>query len=236
MKTLTFLVLLMAGLVAAAQSDRHLIMVSGSAEKTVEPNLVVVQLESWAKAPSAKKAQEQQATQYTALKSSLDKFKIKKEDIRTEGYSVSPEYTYDQKAQVNRITGYRVSHRISVIYRKTEDAGSFLDSLVSGKSDGAGVSVQSLSWDYDKKATVESATLGDAVRDARSKAEELAAAAGVRIKAVHKIQHTSYAPPVAQPMYEKAMMRMSADGAGPSTELSSGQIKVRVDVQMEFEI
>ena len=221
---------------AFAQTDRHLIFVNGVAEKTVEPNMVVVRLESWARASSAVKAQEQQAKQFTQVKAALEKFKIKKEDIQTEGYSVNPEYTYDQKTQTNRITGYRVSHTVSAIYRKTDDAGTFLDALITSKSDSSGVSVQSVSWDYDKKAVVESATLADAVKNARAKAEELAKAAGVSIKAVHKIQHTSYAPPVAQPMYEKAMMRMSADGAGPSTELSSGQIKVRVEVQMEFEI
>lgn len=231
-----FVVMMMISLSALADGDLHLILVNGVAEKTVEPNMIIVRLDSWAKAASAKKAQEQQATQFAELKTSLGKFKIQKEDIQTEGYSVNPDYTYDQKTQTNRITGYRVSHSISVIYRKVDDAGTFLDSLVTSQKDTSGISVQSVAWDYDKKAVIESATLGDAVKNARTKAEELARAAGVRIKAVHKIQHTSYAPPVAQPMYEKAMMRMAADGGAPPTELSSGQIKVRVDVQMEFEI
>lgn len=231
-----FITVLLIGLSAFADSDPHLILVNGVAEKTVEPNMIVVRLDSWAKAPSAKKAQEQQAAQFSELKKELDKFRIRKDDIQTDGYSVYPEYTYDQKAQTNRITGYRVSHSISVTYRKTEEAGTFLDALVTSQKDSSGISVQSVAWDYDKKSVVESATLADAVKNARAKADELARAAGVRIKAVHKIQHTSYAPPVAQPMYEKAMMRAAADGAAPSTELSSGQIKVRVDVQMEFEI
>jgi uncharacterized protein YggE len=221
--------------VSFADTDMHLIYVNGVAEKTVEPNIVIVILESWAKASSATAAQQQQALQFGKIKSSLEKFKIKKEDIQTQGFSVYPEYTYDQKAQTNKITGYRVSHTVVVTYRKTDDAGAILDSLVTNKADASGVNVQSVSWDYDKKAAVESATLGDAVKNARAKAEDLATAAGVSIKAVHKIQHTSYAPPVAQPMYERAAMK-SMDSVAAPTELSTGQIKVRVEVQMEFEI
>ncbi|MEQ1722879.1 MAG: SIMPL domain-containing protein [Pseudobdellovibrio sp.] len=221
--------------VSFAESDMHLIYVNGVAEKTVEPNMVLLHLESWAKAATATAAQEQQALQFGKVKSSLDKFKIKKEDIQTHGFSVYPEYTYDQKAQTNKITGYRVSHTVVVTYRKTEDAGTLLDSLVTSKGDSSGINVQSVSWDYDKKAEVESATLGDAVKNARDKADDLAVAAGVTIKAVHKIQHTSYAPPVASPMYERAAMK-SMDSVAAPTELSTGQIKVRVEVQMEFEI
>lgn len=234
MKSFIAIFVLLSGLMAFADSDRHLILVNGSAERTVEPNLVLVRVESWAKAATAKKAQDQQATQYTQFKNSLDRYKIKKEDVKTEGYSVNPEYTYDQKTQTNRITGYRVTHSVSVVYRKVDDVGQFLDSVVVSKNETSGIGIQSVSWDYDKKAEVESSAIGDAVKDARAKAEQLAKAAGVKIKAVHKIQHTSYAPPVPQPMFEKAMM-MRADAA-PATELSSGQIKVRVDVQMEFEI
>ncbi len=233
-----FLILMVAGFSALAQAvDLSLIHVNGMAEKTVEPNLIQVRLESWTKAPTAAAAQEQQALQYTKVKAALEKFKIKKEDIQTEGFSVTPDYVWDQKASINRVTGYRVSHSVLVIYRKIDESGPFLDSLVYSKNDTSGVSVQNISWDYDKKADVEKAALGDAIRNARSKAEELAKAAGVEIRGVHKIQYNSYNSPAPQPMFEKAaMMRMSSDMAAPATELSSGQIKVKVEVQMEFEI
>lgn len=234
----TFLIpfFICANVLADSESDLHLIFVNGVAEKSLEPNMVLVQLESWSKAATANKAQELQANQFAKLKASIEKFKIKKEDIQTQGFSVYPEYTYDQKNQTNKITGYRVSHSIQITYRKVEEAGVFLDSIVTSKSDTNGVNVQSVSWDYDNKASAESSVLTDAVKNARSKAEELATAAGVSITAVHKIQHTSYAPPVARPMYEAKSMRASLDSAAAPTELASGQIKVRVEVQMEFEI
>lgn len=231
-----FVILFLMSLTSFAETDMHLIYVNGVAEKTVDPNMIVIHLESWSKASSAAAAQEQQAAQFTKVKATLERFKIKKEDIQTEGFSVYPEYVYDQKAQTNRISGYRVSHTVSVTCRKTEDGGVLLDSLVTSKSDTSGINIQSVSWDYDKKSVVETAALGEAVKIARAKAEDLAKAADVIIKAVHKIQHTSYAPPVAQPMYERAAMKSMDAAGGAPTELSGGQIKVRVEVQMEFEI
>jgi uncharacterized protein len=156
-----FYILFFLSSLSLADTDLHLIYVNGVAEKKVEPNMALVQLESWAKAATAKTAMDQQALQFAKLKSSLEKFKIKKEDIQTQGFTVNPEYTYDQKAQLNKITAYRVSHSLAVIYRKTDDLGTLIDSLVANKGDSSGISVQSVSWDYDKKAEVESATLGE---------------------------------------------------------------------------
>lgn len=222
--------------IAFATDNIHLISVNGIAEVSIDPNMVVLQVESWGKAASAKSAQEIQAQQYVKIKSIIEKFKIKKEDFKTENYSVNPDYVYDQKSLRNKIMGYRSSHQISVTFRKTEEAGQLIDALTSAaKSDATGgVSVQSISWDSDKKSVVESSAINEAVTNARSKAEELAKAAGVKIKAVHRISHntTSAAPQAAGQMYS---MKAMSDGA-EATQLSSGKIKVRVDVQMEFEI
>lgn len=229
--------LLFAGSIYAADGDRslHLISVNGVAEKTVEPDMILVRLESWAKSPVAAKAQEQQASQFIKIKSGLERFKVKKEDIQTEAYSVNPEYVYEQKTQQSKINGYRVSHVVLVIHRKIDDVGSFLDTMVTSRGESSGISVQNISWDSSKKAEIEISALAEAVKNARAKAAQLASAAGVEIVAVHRIQHSSGTPPGVQPMmYEAASMKMG--GAAPQTELSAGQIKIRVDVQMEFEI
>lgn len=236
MKKLFFAFLILTGLTVHAAEEKNLIFVNGIAEKSVEPNMLVVRFESWAKAASAQKAQEQQAVQYAQFKKQLDKYKIKKDDIQTESFNVSPEYVYDQKTNVNKITGYRVSHNIVVINRNVDEGGQFLDGIVTSRGEYAGLSVSSVGWDSDKKAQVELSALADAVKNARARANELSSAAGTTIKGVHKIQHSTYTPPTPQPYMEKAMMSMRADSASPPTELSSGQIKVRVEVQMEFEI
>lgn len=197
--------------------------------------MLVLRVESWAKASNAKKAQEMQANQFNKLRNSLDKFKIKREDVQTESFNVNPEYFYDQKNQVNRIVGYRVSHNISIIYRSVNTAGDFLDQIVTSASDISGINVNGVSWDSDQKSQTEISLLGEAVKAAKDRASELAKAAGVTIKATHKIQNNTSSVQAPQPMFEKAAAMVMSDRSAP-TELSSGQIKVRVEIQMEFEI
>ncbi|MBC7419997.1 MAG: SIMPL domain-containing protein [Bdellovibrio sp.] len=235
MKSLLIALCVLLSTAAQAADSPNLIVVNGVAEKSVEPNMTLLQIESWGKANSAKSAQEIQAAQYLKIKSVVEKYKIKKDDFQTENFTVSPEYIYDQKTQSNKINGYRVTHQIGMIYRKTADVGALVDALTSvAKTEGGGVTIQNISWDNDKKIVVENAALADAVKSARAKAEDLAKAAGVKIKSVHRIQHSSVADNPGRPMMMK--MRASDTGGSANTELSSGQVKVRVEVQMEFEI
>lgn len=64
-----------------AETSIHLISVNGIADSSVDANLALIQLSLWGKAPVAKTAQELQAKQYEALKSLVEKFKIKKMDF-----------------------------------------------------------------------------------------------------------------------------------------------------------
>ena len=237
-KKIFFITALFLPLAAWSNGENlHLIMVNGIAEAQVDPNMVILQIESWGKATGAKAAQEIQSTQYAKLKNVIEKFKIKKEDFKTENYSMNPDYLWDQKTQKNKTTGYRVSHQITITLRKIEQAGPLIDDVTAaGKNDlTGGVTIQATSWDSDKKSVVETSVINDAVRNARSKAEELAKAAGVKIKAVHRISHStnSFAPPMAE--MDASVQSLSQEKGRP-TELSSGKIKVQIDVQMEFEI
>jgi len=227
-----------SSLIAYANDNPHLIAVNGVAEVTVDPNMAIIQIDSWAKAPTAKAAQERQADQYKRIKAVIEKFKIKDEDFKTESFSVNPDYSYDQKAQKNKVTGFFANHYVNITFKKVSDAGALVDELISvGKQDTlGGVSIQNLAWDTDKRDTYENEAIGQAVKGARSRAEELAKAAGVKIKAVHRISHTSYTPQQTFLAASKSRGMMESDASVGGTELSSGKIKIRVDVQMEFEI
>ena len=167
----------------AQASDSSLIVVNGVAEKSLDPNMMSLTIEVWSRATTAKQAQQLAATQYKQIKKTLDDFKIKKEDVQTDNYALNPDYEFDQKTRQNKMIGFRVSQTLLVTLRKVEDGGNFIDALVADKKTlDSGVNLNSINWDSDKKAQTETATLGDAVKAARVKAEEIAKAAGVKIK------------------------------------------------------
>lgn len=240
LKLILFFISISIFQLASAEENPALISVNAIAEKSIDPNMVILNIESYGKSGQAKMAQDLQAKEYQKIKNAVDKYKIKKEDFTTENFSMNPEYTYDQKTQSNRITGYRVSHSIKVILRKVDDAGEFVDTLgTSAKPETSGISVQSIQWDSDKKAQAESVAMTEAVKLAQQKAESLAKASGVKIKRVFHVAHMSGSEGVVRsPLLgrAKAMSFASESMADSSTTLSGGQIKVRTEVNMQFEI
>ncbi|MFS4457844.1 SIMPL domain-containing protein [Bdellovibrio sp. HCB2-146] len=231
--------ILAAACVMAAATTAYadkLIVVTGVAERGIDPNMVAMNIEIWGKAATAKQAQSLAAVQYKNAKKVFDDYKIKKEDIQTEQYSLNPEYVYDNKTQQNKMVGFRVAHNVSVVLKKVEDAGAFLDALVTEKkSMDSGINVNSITWDSDKRSQTETAALTDAVKMAKAKADEIAKAAGVRITGVSKISHTPSSGGGPIPMVRAYSMK-NAMAEAASTDLSGGQIKVRVDVTAEYEI
>ncbi|MEK2690375.1 SIMPL domain-containing protein [Bdellovibrio sp. GT3] len=219
-----------------AQGADRMIVVSGTSEKGLDPNMVSMTVEIWSKAQTAKQAQTLAANQFKDVKKVFDEYKIKKEDIQTDNYALNPEYVYDQKNRANKMVGFRVVQTLLVTLRKVDDAGKFLDALVTEKATtDAGVNVNSINWDSDKRDQMETAALADAVRAAKVKAEEIAKAAGVKIKGVSRISHGSQSHQPPMPVMRNFGMKAAMADSAP-TELSAGQIKVRVEVTAEYEI
>ena len=216
----------------ATFADVALITVTGEAEKSVDPNMVNLQIEIWSRGPQAKMAQENVAKEYQRVKSVVDKFKVKKEDFQTLSYNLSPEYNYD-KGQ-NRIVGHRASQVILITLRKVDEAGTLVDSLSSAtKNDAVGVSISSIAWDYDKRNQVQLSLLNEAVKDAKEQADELAKASGSKIKRVYRLSRSADA--VVQPM-PKGRLLMANEASMASTDLSTGPVKIQVSVSADYEL
>jgi len=220
----------------SSYADDKLIIVSSFAEKAIEPNMVTLNVEVWSKATTAKQAQALNAAEFQKVKKNFDTFKVKKEDIQTDTYSLNPEYIYDQKTQQNKMVGFRALQILKVTLKKTEDLGAFLDAVViSAQKNESGVNVNSISWDTDKRQQIELSALGDAVKNGRLKADELAKAANVRIKGVAMLSHGVSSSGPVPPMRMMKAMAYEASG-GANTEVMAGQVKVRVDVTAQYEI
>jgi len=217
-------------------ADDKLIVVSSFAEKAVDPNMVSLNVEIWSKATTAKQAQSLNASEFQKIKKIFDTFKVKKEDVQTDNYSLNPEYIYDQKTQQNKMVGFRALQILKVTLHKTDELGSFLDSIVSSAAKNeSGTNVNSISWDTDKRQQIELSALSEAVKNGRMKADELAKAASVKIKGVSMLSHGSSSGPPPMPM--RGMMKaMAFESGGANTEVMAGQVKIRVDVTAHYEI
>lgn len=231
-----------------ASADVRSIVVSTSAEKAMEPDLLRMSVEIWSRTPTAQRTQILAADEGKRIYAILDQYKIRKEDIQTEGFSFSPETTWDNSRNESRVTGFRSSQTLRVTLRKTEVGGKLIDALTVAEKNSAGGSaggpksevgtnISDLRWDSTKRVETTDLAMGDAVRSARKRADEIAKAAGVKVKNVYRISYgtPSYDQPSPRPMMKAAF----ADGAaasGTPTNLSGGEVKVSASVTAEFEI
>lgn len=145
----------------------------------------------------------------------------------------------------SRITGYEASHSLQIEFKNFDSAGQFIDQVaVKDKADQplkSGINIQGIQWDSDKKGQTETDCLTAAVKLARSRADDLAKAAGVKIKGIYEISNqqvysdveassTSYTGRAVA----KSMMMTADSSSQNATSLTPSKIKVRADVSMSF--
>jgi uncharacterized protein len=215
----------------AWSADVRLITVDGLAEKAFSPDIVRLNINVWGKGDSAKKAQVNSQNHYETLKKSVEKFKIKKEDIQTTSYDLSPNSIYEPKTNRSIVQGYTVTQGLSITLRKVDEAGEFIDSLSNdSKAMNGGVSVLSLGCDISKRGEEEKNLLAGAVASAEEKANLLARAAKVKIKGLYRLS-----PKMAGgPVFERQAKMMMSDANSGGTQLMTGEVKVSSEVVAEY--
>ena len=215
----------------------RLIHVKGESSKSFEPDLAHVNISIWGKGENAKVSQLLAQDQYNQLKKTLDNFKIKATDIQTTNYDINPEYQYDNRTQTNKIVGYNVNQTVKVTLHEVKSIGKFFDDLIiDTKNLKAGINVQGVNWDIEKRDEIQKTLVKDAVQVAMEDADTLAKAAHVKIKGIYTLAPEGVAtnpPPIFQ---GEMMMLKSAERASSPTQLFSGEVKIKATVLASFEI
>lgn len=232
------LALLMIPLELQAAAEVRTISVRGEGEARVAPDKAMVQLLVQTKAKDAKSAQAKNAKEMARVQKSLrEEFKIDEKDIQTSGFSVNPEYRYEQNGK-QTFLGYQVNHSLSLTVRKLENLGGLLDSLVGKGTEDVSVQLQNVSYDTSQRQQVELRALEGAMKNARDRASALAGFAQQKLKGVLRISDSSlqYSPPP----FARAAMKTMALGAEAAdtggTQVSAGEIVVNSNVAVDYEM
>jgi len=212
--------------VSAAQMNEGRLYVSATGIAAQAPDRASVSAGVISQAPTAGLAMRENARQMNAAFAALESAGIEKRYIQTSQMSLQPQYDYsDRKAP--RVTGYQVTNTISAKTYDLDNVGGMLDALVdSGVNNINGVTFSI----KDPKAAKDKAR-EDAIKEARSKAEGMAKAAGVRLGKVIEIRESGAAAPRPN-MYAARAMSDSLE----STPVSVGEQTLSVTVSITYEI
>jgi uncharacterized protein YggE len=230
------LVLLLAGIATPARAQQPIppatpvIVTSGQGVVKKAPDQAWVAIAAESRAKTAPEAQRLNTEAMNAVIDKIKSFGIAADAVQTAGYSLQPDYEYQNGRQLLR--GYVSRNQVEV----RVDTLSKLGDIMASTAAAGATSISGVRFDLKDRESAESEALRMAVRDARRRADAAAAGANVRIAQVMRIdeQRDEYQPPV--PMARMATLAMGAAPAPQAVPVEAGQIEVRAHVTLTVRI
>jgi uncharacterized protein YggE len=202
-----------------AAMETKTITVGGLGTSSAAPDLATITLGVQVDANSASTALERANARAAALISAVKRAGVAGADIRTAGLSVWPRY-----GQENQVAGFQAANNVTVTVRDVGATGAVVDAAAGAAGDS--VTVSGISFAVSEPEAHLGAARAAAIANARKRAGEYAAAAGVTVGAVLAIVEGSAAPP-PRPMAKMAF-------ASAPVEAGTSELSVAVTVTFEL--
>lgn len=166
----------------------------------------------------------------------LEEQGVKKEDIKTTAYNITPRYQYfpctGMSCRQPETSGYTVSQSVSVKVREVAKAGEILSGAVSRGANGT----SGPTFVVDDRTELENEARAEAIGKAKAKAEAIAKASGLKLG---KLLYVSDDGSGMMPMYEGKMgMGMGGDmmQSAPAANIQPGSQDVTVNVSLTYSL
>jgi hypothetical protein len=208
---------------AGDETPEHTIAVVGSGKVTVVPDQATIRLGVVLERPNAKAARQAGAAAMTKVVAAIRKLGIEERDIATSSVSLGP--VYDWRNSTQRIRAYQLTNIVTVTVRNLDLLGDVLD---DGVAAGA-TSVDGITFDVADRAAAEAQAREAAVKDAKAKAETLAAGVGVRITGVASMSES-----VSTPIWYDRSFAGAAVAEDAATPILAGSTDVTISVSVTF--
>lgn len=213
------------------------ISVNGEGKASVKPDMLVVNVSISELASTTEWAQTQSNEKLQKLKTLLTTFNIPDANLKTTSVNTYPEY--DWKDSGRSLLGYRSQHSLSINITG-ENFGEIGGNLITEIAKIGWVNVDGSYFDLkDKNAAMQTAR-ENALNDAKTKAEQLAKASGMKIKKVLTINDNGSYYNGVSPMYATKWMGNSAeiavDQSTSNVALAPGETEVTVNVTVVYKI
>ena len=207
------------------------IHVTGSGSVVGEPDIATLILGVSVEKETVAEAREEAAAAMTGVITSLKANDIAENDIRTERFSIYPQYDYTDNGRVLR--GYSVNNTVSAKVRELENLSEVIDD--AAEAGGDIVVVNSIQFMIEDPTPLQAQARALAVKNAEVKAQTLADASGVTLGKPVTITETSHTagPPIA---YAEEAAFASDDSARSKTPIEAGELTVTVNITVVYEI
>lgn len=213
--------------VTAADDLRPTVTVVGAGRVLVQPDVAYVTFGVEATGQTLTAAQADAALRMQAVIDTLVGLGIPRDEIKTSRLSAHP--VYDQQDRTV-IRGYQASNAVQVKLRDLEQVGQIVDAVTAAGANR----VDSLSFAVDQIEAPKGQARSLAMQNARTKADQLAGLAGMRVVGIKAIQESdpSSTPVGPQPRTESYA---SPASAAPPVEPGTQEVRTQVTVTYVME-
>lgn len=202
--------------------------VRGESKISTIPDKAVVNLGITVNEDAVKTAQDKANSIINAINAELGKLGIDKKGIKTENYTLYPNYNYDNGRQA--ITGYTVNATLTASITDFAKLNQAIDAATRVGANQIGGITFTLS--DEKKKETETQARKEAIDDAKDRAQDLAKLAGMKLG---KIVNVAEQPNFNIAPYEMALRSGMGGGGGAPTNVEPGSTTFQYTVTLSYE-
>lgn len=228
--TLSILGFTRAGTVSVVPvtSQQTGITVCGHGKATAHPDQAQIEAGVFAQAPGAAAARAQAAQAMNSVLSALKNNGVADDDIQTQYFSITPQYSYDQSGP--RQTGYQASNTVTATVRNVNAVGTVVDAVTA--AGGNNVVVSGIQFSAGAPSQAQAQAEASALANAHQQAQQIAAGAGVSLGSPVSIQVGGCGQTQQPYTFAGAAQAASA----PTTPIQPGQVNIAVTVAVVYAI
>lgn len=214
---------------AAAQQAPSSVRASAEATVTAIPDRARIHIGVVTQAPTAQAAAAENAKRLDAVLAALRKALGTAGSVRTIGYSVNPNMRYPREGGPPTITGYTATNTVEVTVDDLKNVPTVIDTATQIGAN----TVQSLRFMLRDERPVRAQALREAALLARSNAEAMAAALGLRVVGVLRVEEGD--PERVRPPLMREMATL-AEAPGVPTPIEPGTLEMRATVTVTLAV
>ncbi len=208
---------------ANEKTNAPILSVDGSGSAQTQPDRATITIGVTSYSENAQQAQEENAARATAIQTALSELGIPSKDIQTRNYSFRTVYE-NTKNHTNEITGYNVDNNITVVLDNIGLIGKTVDTALQSGANR----INSLGFSSRNTDKVRQEALQAAVKDARNKADVIAAALGKNITGIQAISESTSS------LQERDFNSLMLAKSSATTPISPGSLELSANIHIDF--
>ncbi len=199
---------------------------TGEGVVTARPDQAILRIGVVTQGSTAEAAGAQNARQSSSVISELKQAAGSSGEIKTVGYSLSPNYRYPRDGGTPTITGYTASNTLEVRLNDLSRIGQVIDASTRVGANNIG----GIQYALRNEQAARAQALAEASRAARANAEAMAGALGVKVLRLRSAEAGFEQAP--RPM----MAMAAAQRAEVATPVETGTIEIRATVTVTLDV